>query len=72
METSKKQLVWLPHEVVLQQGRRVPYRLDLCDGADTLVCRHRRRSEGAARYRNVWEKDRCKHHVRGLPGMCRN
>ncbi|CAJ1395750.1 unnamed protein product [Effrenium voratum] len=41
VETSKKQLVWLPHEVVLQQGRRVPYR----------------RSEGAARYRNVWEKE---------------
>ncbi|CAE7156843.1 PDIL1-1 [Symbiodinium pilosum] len=43
VEGPKGQLVWIPHETLLLQGRRVPYR----------------RGDGLARYKNVWEKDAC-------------
>eukprot|EP00439_Symbiodinium_sp_Y106_P062819 s1604_g9.t1 len=41
VEGPSGQLVWIPHETLLKQGRRLPYR----------------RGDGVARYRNVWEKD---------------
>ncbi|CAE7475232.1 ppdK [Symbiodinium natans] len=41
VEGPRNQLVWIPHETLLQQGRRLPYR----------------RGDGVARYHNVWEKE---------------
>eukprot|EP00435_Cladocopium_sp_Y103_P048643 s210_g14.t1 len=41
VETETKQKVWIPHEVLMEQGRRVPYR----------------REEAMTKYQNLWEKD---------------
>jgi len=41
VETETKQKVWIPHEVLIEQGRRVPYR----------------REEAMTKYQNLWEKD---------------
>ncbi|CAK9005334.1 unnamed protein product [Durusdinium trenchii] len=41
VETSKQQLVWIPHEVLIDKGHRVPYR----------------RGEAVVKYQSMWEKD---------------
>jgi len=47
VESTKKNTVWIPHEVLLEQGRRVSYR----------------REEAMTKYQNLWEKDRMQKFV---------
>jgi len=47
VESAKKNTVWIPHEVLLEQGRRVSYR----------------REEAMTKYQNLWEKDRMQKFV---------
>lgn len=44
VETATQQLVWIPHEVLLEKGRRVPYR----------------RANALVKYQSLWEKEGCR------------